>query len=232
MITAKEIKDSFLHLWFPHICAGCGSDLLNKESTLCIRCITNLPETNFSAHAGNPIEKMLWGRIPLVSAAAGYYFSKESLIQHLVHQFKYKGNKELGLQLGRLLGKYLAQSDRFNADAIVPLPLFDVKERKRGYNQATVLCDGIAEIMKIPVLKTVIKRPQHTDTQTKKGRLDRWQNMEGKFMLMDEKAITNKHLLLVDDVITTGATLEACGSELLKGNNIKLSIATLCVASN
>ena len=232
MISAKEIKDSFLHLLFPHICAGCGTDLLDKESMLCIRCIAGLPETNFSVHAGNPIEKMLWGRIPLAGATATYYFSKESLIQHLVHQFKYKGNKDLGLQLGRLLGKYLVQSDRFNAEALVPLPLFAVKEKRRGYNQATVLCDGIAEIMKIPVLKNAIIRPQHTDTQTKKGRLERWQNMEGKFVLQDEKAIANKHLLLVDDVITTGATLEACGTELLKGNNVKLSIATLCVASD
>jgi len=232
MISAKEIKDSFLHLLFPHICAGCGTDLLDKESMLCIRCIAGLPETNFSVHAGNPIEKMLWGRIPLAGATATYYFSKESLIQHLVHQFKYKGNKDLGLQLGRLLGKYLVQSDRFNAEALVPLPLFEVKEKRRGYNQATVLCDGIAEIMKIPVLKNAVSRPQHTDTQTKKGRLERWQNMEGKFVLQDEKAIAAKHLLLVDDVITTGATLEACGTELLKGNNVKLSIATLCVASD
>jgi len=232
MISAKEIKDSFLHLLFPHICAGCGTDLLDKESMLCIRCIAGLPETNFSVHAGNPIEKMLWGRIPLAGATATYYFSKESLIQHLVHQFKYKGNKDLGLQLGRLLGKYLVQSDRFNAEALVPLPLFAVKEKRRGYNQATVLCDGIAEIMKIPVLKNAVSRPQHTDTQTKKGRLERWQNMEGKFVLQDEKAIANKHLLLVDDVITTGATLEACGTELLKGSNVKLSIATLCVASD
>jgi len=206
--------------------------LLDKESMLCIRCIAGLPETNFSVHAGNPIEKMLWGRIPLAGATATYYFSKESLIQHLVHQFKYKGNKDLGLQLGRLLGKYLVQSDRFNAEALVPLPLFEVKEKRRGYNQATVLCDGIAEIMKIPVLKNAVSRPQHTDTQTKKGRLERWQNMEGKFVLQDEKAIADKHLLLVDDVITTGATLEACGTELLKGNNVKLSIATLCVASD
>ena len=125
MISAKEIKDSFLHLLFPHICAGCGTDLLDKESMLCIRCIAGLPETNFSVHAGNPIEKMLWGRIPLAGATATYYFSKESLIQHLVHQFKYKGNKDLGLQLGRLLGKYLVQSVRFNAEALVPLPLFE-----------------------------------------------------------------------------------------------------------
>ncbi len=232
MITVKEIKDSFLHLLFPHVCAGCGSDLLNEESGLCIRCLADLPETNFGAHINNPVEKIFWGRLPLASATAGYYFKKESLLQKLIHQFKYKGNKELGLQLGRLLGKYLSQSDRFNADALVPLPLFPVKERKRGYNQATVLCEGMAEIMKIPVLKNVITRPQHTETQTKKGRVERWKNMEGKFVLQDDRVINNKHLLLVDDVITTGATIEACGVELLKGENVRLSVATLCIASN
>ena len=232
MVSIKEIKESFLHLLFPHVCAGCGSDLLNEESLLCIRCMADLPETNFQAHINNPVEKIFWGRLPLVSAAAGYYFKKESLLQQLIHQFKYKGNKDLGLQLGRMLGKYLVRSDRFNADALVPLPLFPVKERKRGYNQATVLCEGMAETMKIPVLKNAIIRPQHTETQTKKGRIERWENMEGKFVLQDTTVIDNKHLLLVDDVITTGATLEACGAELLKGKNVRLSMATLCIASH
>jgi ComF family protein len=231
MISVKEIKNSFLHLFFPHVCAGCGSDLLNEESLLCIRCMTELPETNFQSHPGNPVEKIFWGRVPVRNATAGYYFTKESLMQQLVHQFKYKGNKELGLQMGRLLGKYIVQSGRFNADALVPLPLFPAKERIRGYNQATVLCDGMAGIMKIPVLRNVISRPRHTETQTKKGRVERWRNMEGKFVLNDKQAISNKQLLLVDDVITTGATLEACAVELLKGENTGLSIAALCIAS-
>jgi len=232
MISVKEIKDSFLHLFFPHVCAGCGSDLLNEESMLCIRCMADLPETNFQSHAGNPVEKIFWGRLQLMAATAAYYFTKESLMQQLVHEFKYKGNKELGLQMGRLLGKYLMQSDRFNADALVALPLFPVKERKRGYNQAAILCDGMAEVMKIPVLKNVIVRPRHTETQTKKGRVERWRNMEGKFVLQDKRAIRNKRLLLVDDVITTGATLEACALELLKGENTRVGVAALCIASS
>jgi len=232
MISIKEIKDSFLHLFFPHVCAGCGSDLLNEESTLCIRCMADLPETNFQSHAGNPVEKIFWGRLQLTAATAAYYFTKESLMQQLVHEFKYRGNKELGLQMGRLLGKYLVQSGRFNADALVALPLFPVKERKRGYNQAAVLCDGIAEVMKIPVLKNVIVRPQHTETQTKKGRVERWRNMTGKFVLQDKRATRDKHLLLVDDVITTGATLEACAAELLKGENTMVGVAALCIASS
>ena len=232
MIGIKEIKESILHVVFPHVCDGCGSDLLNIESRLCIRCVASLPETNFEQHAGNPVEKLFWGRMQIINAAAHFYFTKESLMQHLMHQFKYKSNKELGLQLGRMMGNDLMFSGRFNdIDALIPLPLFPSKEKKRGYNQATVLCDGIAEILNLPVLTNLITRPQHTETQTKKGRIERWKNIEGKFLLKDAKAIQNKHLLLVDDVVTTGATLEACGNELLSAGNVKLSLATLCVAS-
>jgi ComF family protein len=231
MIHFKEIKESFLHLLFPHICTGCGSDLLSEESMLCMRCMDAMPETNFELHADNPVEKNFWGRLPLVSATAQFYFTKESLMQHLMHQFKYKGNKELGLQFGRIMGDQLQRSNRFHADALIPLPLFPAKEKRRGYNQATVLCNGIAENMKIPVLDKVIIRPQYTETQTKKGRLERWENMEGKFVLINAEAIANRHVLLIDDVVTTGATLESCGQELLKAENVQLSVATLCAAS-
>ena len=231
MIQLKEIKDSFLHLLFPHVCTGCGSDILNEESVLCMRCIEAMPETNFEMHANNPVEKTFWGRLPLVGATAQFYFTKESLMQRLMHQFKYKRNKELGLQLGRIMGDQIKKSGRFEADALVPLPLFPAKEKRRGYNQATVLCEGMAETMNIPVLDKVIIRPQYTETQTKKGRIERWKNMEGKFILSNPEAIRNKHLLLVDDVVTTGATLEACGNELLQAGSVRLSVAALCVAS-
>ena len=232
MINIREIKESLLHVVFPHVCDGCGSDLLNIASTLCIRCLSSLPETNFEIHPNNPVEKSFWGRLPILNAAAHLYFTKESLVQHLMHQLKYKGNKDLGLQLGRLMGTALKNAARFNEiEALVPLPLFPSKEKKRGYNQATVLCEGIAEILSLPVLDKVITRPQHTETQTKKGRIERWKNIEGKFLLTDPPAIQNKHLLLVDDVVTTGATLEACGNELLTAENVRLSVSTLCLAS-
>jgi len=232
MLQLKEIRDSILHVVFPHVCDGCGSDLLNIESRLCIRCFASLPETNFEIHPNNPVEKDFWGRLPIISGSAHLYFTKESLIQHLMHQLKYRGNKELGLQLGRIMGNALKSSNRFNdIDALVPLPLFPSKEKKRGYNQAKVLCDGIGEVLNIPILSNVIVRPQHTETQTKKGRIERWKNIEGKFKLLDPSVIQNKHLLLIDDVVTTGATLEACGNELLSANNVKLSVATLCIAS-
>jgi ComF family protein len=196
-----------------------------------MHCTAEMPETNFHKFSNNPIEKIFWGRLPLEAATAQYYFTKESQMQHLMHQFKYKGNKELGKQLGRLMGIELLKTDRFaDIEALIPLPLFVSKEKRRGYNQSTILCEGIAQILNVKIPKNVIVRNQHTETQTKKGRLERWQNMEGKFQLTNPAAIQDKHVLLVDDVITTGATLEACGQELLKAGNLKLSIATLCYA--
>lgn len=231
MISVREIKESLVHLLFPAICSGCGGDLPDDNTCLCFKCMDAMPETNFELHRSNPAEKKFWGRLPVQHVTAQYYFTSESLMQQLMHQFKYRGNKELGLQLGRMMGNSLQKTNYFDADVLIPLPLFAAKERRRGFNQATILCEGMAECMHIPVLKEVVKRSQHTDTQTQKGRIERWQNMEGKFVLSDPHAISNKHVLLVDDVITTGATLEACGIELLKADNVKLSIATLCYAS-
>lgn len=231
MIGYKELKNSILHILFPHVCDGCGSDIINEDSSLCMKCIAGLPETNFHLHANNPVEKIFWGRLPVICATAQYYFTKESLLQRLMHQLKYKGNKDLGKQLGRLMGYDLLKTHRFNrVDYLVPLPLFASKEKRRGYNQATVLCEGIAEVMNTEIAWDVIVRTQYTETQTKKGRIERWQNMEGKFELIKPGKIRNKNVLLVDDVITTGATLEACANELLQAGP-KLSIATLCFAS-
>ena len=228
----SEVHESLLHLAFPHVCEGCGSDILDKNSELCLKCFSSLPATNFHMYPNNPIEKMFWGRLPLANATAQYYFTKESLMQHLMHQVKYRGNKELGFYLGRLMGRALASANRFSdIDAIVPLPLFRLKEKRRGFNQATILCEGIAEVLDKPVLKSAVMRNAFTDIQTKKNRIQRWQNMEGRFQLLDAATIEGKHVLLVDDVVTTGATLEACGTELLKASNTKLSVATLCFSS-
>lgn len=230
MIRAGEIKDSLLHLLFPHTCTGCGTDNIGNKNILCLHCITTLPETHFECYADNPIERKFYGRIPVSAATAQYYFSRDSVLQRLVHQLKYNNNKELGYQLGILIGASLKQSERFNADALVPLPLFKAREKKRGYNQAYVLCEGIARELQLPILKNIIIRPDHTETQTHKGRIERWKNIEGKFRLIDPVAISGKHILLVDDVVTTGATLESCGSELLKAGNLTLSLACLCYA--
>lgn len=231
MIRFSEIGESLLQLFFPHTCAGCGSDNLGLHNELCISCIAALPETNFQREEHNPAAKIFYGRLPLVAATVQYYFTKESLLQHLLHQLKYRNNQEIGRFLGRLTGQQLAQSHLFTTiDALVPLPLFPAKEKKRGYNQAAVIGEGMAEMMKRPVWTDVVIRTTHTETQTRKGRVERWKNMEGRFEVAKPEQIAGKHLLLVDDVITTGATLEACGAVLAAVPGVQLSVAALCMA--
>jgi ComF family protein len=227
------LKESILHLLFPHLCAGCGTDTITIEHYLCAQCVSALPQTAFEKHAHNPLEKIFWGRLPLVAATARYYFTKHSQLQELMHQFKYRERKELGFYLGRLLGSAIASTDRFNdVDVLVPLPLFVDKERQRGYNQSMVLCEGIADVWLRPILDNAVARIYATESQTKKNRVERWQNMQDRFQLLDPAAVANKHILLIDDVITTGATLEACGRVLLNGQNTRLSIATLCISAS
>lgn len=228
----KNIFSSTLHLFYPHVCTGCGSDLLEEDNLLCIKCIYNLPHTNFASFANNPVEKFFWGRIPLEAAYSQFYFSKEFLIQHLIHQLKYKGDTKIGFYLGEMMGKTLLSSNRFSTiDALIPLPLYADKEHKRGYNQATVICDGISSEMNIPVLNGVVIRQHATETQTRKHRTERWENVKESFAVAKVNELAGKHVLLVDDVVTTGATLEACGHVILQTGNIKLSIATLAYAA-
>jgi ComF family protein len=233
MHLIKNITESILQLVFPQVCNGCGSDLVSDGNKLCLLCHESLPQTSFHLHRNNPVEKLFWGRLPITAATAQYYFSKGSLVQHLMHRFKYKGDRELGLFLGRLMGYHLKETNRFNGiDILIPLPLFPEKERRRGYNQATLLCEGIAEVWEKPIIKGAMIRTTYTESQTKKNRIERWQNMEGRFQLIDAAAVKGQHILLVDDVVTTGATLEACGNEIMKGEDVRLSVATLCVSSN
>lgn len=147
-----------------------------------------------------------------------------------MHAFKYKNDRDLGFQLGCLMGHAILESERTDPAALVPLPLYPSKEKKRGYNQARVLCEGIAEVTGWPILDKAVTRNRHTDSQTHKGRIERWKNMEGNFSLQQEALLENRHLLLVDDVLTTGATLEACGEVLLTAYGTRLSLATLCYA--
>ena len=228
----KNIVSSTLHLFYPHVCTGCGSDLLQEDNLLCLKCIHNLPHTIFAALANNQIEKDFWGRIQLTAAYSQFYFSKEFLIQHLIHQLKYRGDTNIGFYLGEIMGKSLLNSNRFNSlDALIPLPLYAGKEHKRGYNQATVICNGISSVMNIPVLNDAVIRQHATETQTRKHRTERWENVKSSFKVAKENELTGKHLLLVDDVVTTGATLEACGNVILETENVKLSIATLAYAA-
>lgn len=228
----KNIVSSTLHLFYPHVCTGCGSDLLQADNMLCLKCIHNLPHTNFAIIPNNPVEKYFWGRIPLTAAYSQFYFSKEFLIQHLIHQLKYKGDTAIGFYLGEIMGKTLLNSNRFSSiDALIPLPLYVDKEHKRGYNQAAVICNGMSAVMNVPVLHGAVIRQHATETQTHKQRTERWENVKQSFKVAKPAELTGKHLLLVDDVVTTGATLEACGNIILEVEHVNLSIATLAYAA-
>lgn len=230
-MSLKTLITDTLHLFYPHVCIGCGSDLIQQGNIICLKCSSILPQTNFAQHANNPIEKIFWGRIALVAAHSEFYFSKESLIQQLIHQLKYNNNKEIGFYMGEIMGSSLLDSNRFNTiDALIPLPLNAAKERKRGYNQAAIICEGISAVMQIPVIKNNVLRQRYTDTQTKKHRTERWQNVADSFIIKDATSLRGKHLLLIDDVVTTGATLEACGNSMQVIEGVKLSIATLAQA--
>ncbi len=222
-----------IHLFFPHICPGCGSDTLQSDEFICFRCFTELPFTKFESIRNNKTERIFHGRVNVQNGMSLLYFSKDSLVQNLLHALKYNGNRELGIFLGRLMGKAIRNSTAFqNIDVLVPLPLFKEKEKKRGYNQSAILCEGIATETGFPVSGGDVIRTIHTETQTKKHRRERWQNVEGIFEVRNEEKLSGKHILLVDDVITTGATLEACAAALLKLPNTTVSIATLAIASH
>ncbi|RYY53991.1 MAG: ComF family protein [Chitinophagaceae bacterium] len=225
-----SFTDTLLHLFFPCICVGCGRELPQGHPGLCSGCTIALDETGFSGVPGNLAEKKFWGRLALFSATAGYYFRSGGLVQDLMHRLKYRSDRDLGVQLGRMLGWELEKCDRFRADLLVPLPLFPEREHKRGYNQATLLCEGMAEVLGIPLASRALSRTTHTLTQTSMNRTERWINMEGHFRVEEPGRLQGKHILLVDDVVTTGATLEACGQEILRLPDTKLSIATLCYA--
>ena len=232
MYSLKNLLSATLHLFYPHVCAGCGSDLLENDTLLCLKCLNDLPYTYFAFHENNPVEKIFRGRIAFSAAAAEFYFAKGSLIQSLVHQLKYKGNRKIGFYLGELMGYHLLESKRFNdIDVLIPVPLYPDKERKRGYNQAAVICEGLSSVMQVPVLNNNLIRQRITDTQTRKHRPERWENVNGSFAIKEKDVIKDASVLLVDDVITTGATLEACADVLKTVENTRVYIAVLAQAS-
>ncbi len=215
-------------LFFPRICICCGKNLFDHEELVCLMCIYSLPKTNFHLIEDNPVSRLFWGRAWIENAAACYYFTKGGRIQHMIHHLKYKNIPEIGVFLGKKYGNDLKNSETFNKiEAIIPVPLHPKRKRKRGYNQSEVFADGLSESMGIPVETSVLRRSVASQTQTKKSKFSRWENVESIFIIKTPEKLENKHVLLVDDVITTGATLEACIHSLQTIPGVKVSIASI-----
>jgi ComF family protein len=221
----------FLNLFYPQLCACCNSPLVKGEDVLCLGCLADLPRTHFTDFSTNPVADIFLGRTNIIYGNSFCQFDKGGKVQHLIHQLKYKGKKEIGYRLGFLFGSEMVQCKEFlEIDAIIPVPLHKKKQRKRGYNQSIEICRGICEAMNKPLISGNLIRSKHTSSQTSKGRYERWENVSGIFKVKSTQDFTGKHLLLVDDVITTGATLESCCEELLKIPGTKVSIAAIANA--
>ncbi len=226
-----NVFTDFLNLFYPKTCEACGNILLKNENFLCTRCLAELPYTNYHKTADNPIEKLFWGRIFIFSATALFKFHKKSRYQKLIHKLKYKGKKEIGFFLGQLFAYEIKNAPKFNdLDFVIPVPLHPKRYKERGYNQAEWIAMGICDVLNTKLSADNLYRKVATQTQTKKTRLERWKNVNSIFDLKNTDEFKNKHILLVDDVITTGSTLESCAETLQKAENIKISIGTIAVA--
>ncbi|MBN1790130.1 MAG: ComF family protein [Bacteroidales bacterium] len=223
----KQYLQGLVSIFYPHVCAACGSVLYFNEKVLCLKCFTELPRTGFHAHVDNEVARLFWGRIPVRNATSFILFNKESRYRKILHELKYKGQEFVGTEMGRLFGLELRGTSFGTADIIHPVPLHPYKLRKRGYNQSELIAGGMAEILQIPLVKDLIIRVEDTRSQTRKSRYERWENVRNTFRIPFPEALHNQHVLLVDDVITTGATIEACAEALLSVPGITVSIASL-----
>lgn len=227
-----DLTSGLTHLFYPRLCDGCSKPLLQEEEVLCLNCsIYNLPRTAHHHIPENETFMRFAGRVRVEKATSLAYFTADGLLQHLLHKLKYEDRKDVGTYLGKQLGYDLQQVGWATViDAIVPVPLHPKKEAIRGFNQANVIAEGIGDVLKLPVYTNVVKRTRFTETQTQKTREERMVNMQGAFEVTDTANISGKHILLIDDVLTTGATLEACALSLLHVQGVKLSIATIGIA--
>jgi len=228
----RSCWEDLIHLFYPHLCAGCAHELSSRQQIICPACISQLPKTFDETALDNPTAKMFAGRLDLCTAWSTYYFHKGGMMQSLIHEIKYKKEKSLGIFMGELMGESMKEANNIQLfDAIIPLPMHVSKERQRGYNQAMLIAEGVSFTTGIPVINDAIIKTKKTTSQTNKQRTARWKNAEGNFNIIKPEILKDKHLLLIDDVITTGATLEACGHEIMKIPDIQLSVATLARAA-
>jgi ComF family protein len=204
---------------------------MRNESLICTECFVVIPRTNYHFVEDNPVAQLFWGRCLIEKAAAFSYYNKGSRIRKLIHNLKYNGIREIGYDLGRLYGLSLEKSGFINdIDIIIPVPLHPMKKRIRGFNQSETISMGIADATHLPVDIKSLARVLVSATQTKRSRYERWTNVEGIFKVLDSQTIMGKHVLLVDDVITTGSTIESCTNELLKIEGVKVSVVALAFA--
>ncbi len=222
---------ALFNLFFPQVCLGCTTILSDHELTICTQCRHDLPVTNFHFNAPETLKKVLYGRAKLKDASALFHFDKKGIVQHLLHELKYKRQEHLSAFFGEWLAADLKQSKLFkHIDLIIPVPLHPSKLKKRGYNQVHGFAHAIGRLLNAHVEKEVLIKIKSTQSQVNKNRLERWQLNNEVFSSQHLQKLNNKHILLVDDIITTGATIEACCKELNKAKNITISVATMAIA--
>ncbi len=217
----------------PRLCVVCGNRLAVTEETLCSKCYLHLPRTDFANDLyENMMAKLFWGQIKLEKATALFYYEPHAETAQILYELKYKNHPEIGVVMGRMMAKELMKSGLFeDIDALVPVPLAKKRERERGYNQSLELAKGVSEVTGLPIANLVIRRTKFVGSQTKRGRWERNENVEHVFELVDDN-ISDQHLLLIDDVVTTGATVIACAKEMQKASNVKISVLALGFAKS
>lgn len=232
MNRIKQLLKNFVSIFYPRSCVACGNALMQNESYFCLSCLMHLPETNYHLMETSPLDHIFEGRVRVEKATSMLFYKKGNRVQHILHALKYKGNKEVGRFLGEMYGRQLSRSPYYRSvDCIVPIPLHAKKLRMRGYNQSEWIAMGLSRSMNIPYFTDVLFRSEFTDTQTKKSRFSRWENVKSVFTTVETEKIRDKHVLLCDDVLTTGATMEAAITQLLKIEGVRVSVATLACAN-
>jgi ComF family protein len=221
------IGESLLGLFYPRLCPACSEVLYGNENILCLKCIIEFPRTNYQFDPENDMARLFWGRVRIDNAAAFFYYQKGSRFQNLIHEMKYFNQQQLGTNLGYWFGMELTDTPFRHADIIHPVPLHAFKMKKRGYNQSEKVARGLSEALGIPMETTLIERIVNTDTQTRKTKYERWSNVEGIFRVTDPDKVAKRHVILVDDVVTTGSTLEACAIPVLALEGTSVSVLTL-----
>lgn len=231
MTILYDLWDDFISLIFPRVCYGCGTSLVRNENLICTECYISIPRTGYHEIEDNPVAQLFWGRCRIQKAAAFSFYSRGSRIRRIIHNLKYRGIREIGFEMGRIYAASIRPSGFFDdIDLILPVPLHPSKLRKRGFNQSEYISKGLSSISGIEVNTEALVRVNSSDTQTRRSRYDRWLNVEGIFAVNNVDALRDRHILLVDDVITTGSTIDSCVSALAGVENIRVSVIALAAA--